>query len=106
MARRQRKTPMVRKTNYGQLHHALGPQSVLSEDNVAQIHENALHVLQELGISVLLPEARELLKSAGAQVQDHMVFFPCEMVDNAMKNAQNRNSIQAPYTAKDQNILQ
>ena len=43
MARRQRKTPRFRKTDYGQLHHALGPQSVLSEDNVAQIHENALH---------------------------------------------------------------
>ena len=79
MARRQRKIPMVRKTNYGQLHHALGPQSVLSEDNVAQIHENALRVLQELGISILLPEARELLKSAGAQVWDHMVHFPRDM---------------------------
>jgi len=50
MARRQRKTPIVRKTNYGQLQHALGPQSVLSEDNVAYIHENALRVLQDLGI--------------------------------------------------------
>ena len=38
---------MVRKTNYGQLQHALGPQSVLSEDNVAYIHENALRVVQD-----------------------------------------------------------
>ena len=105
MARRQRKTPMVRKTNYGQLHHALGPQSVLSEDNDAQIHENALHVLQELGISVLLPEARELLKSAGAQVQDHMVFFPCEMVENALETAPKRYFMRAPDSAKDQDIF-
>ena len=76
MARRQRKTPMVRRTNYGQLHHALGPQSVLSEDNVAQIHENALRVLQELGISILLPEARDLLKSAGRRFRMIWYFFP------------------------------
>ena len=86
MARRQRKTPMVHKTNYGQLQHALGPQSVLSEDNVANIHQNALRVLQELGISILLPEARDLLKLAGARVQDHIVFFPRDMVANAIKN--------------------
>ena len=30
-----------------------GPQSVLSEDNVAQIHEMR-YALQELGISILL----------------------------------------------------
>ena len=104
MARRQRKTLMVRKTNYGQLHHALGPQSVLSEDNVAQIHENALRVLQELGISILLPEARDLLKSAGAHVQDHMVHFPRDMVENALQTAPKRYTMRAPDPAKDQEI--
>ena len=104
MARRQRKTPIVRKTNYGQLQHALGPQSVLSEDNVAYIHENALRVLQDLGISVLLPEARDLLKSAGAQVQDQMVHFPRDMVENALQTAPKRYTMRAPDTAKDQEI--
>ena len=104
MARRQRKTPRVRKTDYGQLHHALDPQSVLSEDNVAQIHENALRVLQELGTSILLPEARELLKSAGARVQDHMVFLPREMVENALHTAPKRYIMRAPEAAKDQEI--
>ena len=104
MARRQRKTPRVRKTDYGQLHHALDPQSVLSEDNVAQIHENALRVLQELGTSILLPEARELLKSAGARVQDHMVFLPREMVENALHTAPKRYIMRAPESAKDQEI--
>jgi len=104
MARRQRKTPMVHKTNYGQLQHALGPQSVLSEDNVANIHQNALRVLQELGISILLPEARDLLKLAGARVQDHIVFFPRDMVANAIKTAPKRYFMRAPDSGKDQEI--
>ena len=104
MARRQRKTPIVRKTNYGQLQHALGPQSVLSEDNVACIHENALRVLHDLGISILLPEARDLLKSAGARIQDHMVHFPWDMVENALQTAPKRYTMRAPDPAKDQEI--
>jgi len=104
MARRQRKTPKGRKTNYRHLNHVLGPQSVLSDDNVAQIHENALRVLQDLGISILLPEARELLKSAGAKVQDHMVYVPRDMVENALETAPKRYTMRAPNTAKDQDI--
>ena len=96
MARRQRKTQMARKTNYGQLHHALGPQSVLSADNVAHIHDNALRVLQDLGISILLPEAREMLRTAGADIQDHMVYFPKDMVENALSTAPKRYTMRAP----------
>ena len=104
MARRQRKTQMARKTNYGQLHHALGPQSVLSADNVAHIHDNALRVLQDLGISILLPEAREMLRTAGAHVQDHMVYFPKDMVENALSTAPKRYTMRAPDPNKDQEI--
>ena len=104
MARRQRKTQMARKTNYGQLHHALGPQSVLSADNVAHIHDNAQRALQDLGISILLPEAREMLRTAGADVQDHMVYFPKDMVENALSTAPKRYTMRAPDPNKDQEI--
>jgi len=46
------------------------PQAIFTGDEVIAIHNAALHVLEELGIKVLLPEARALFKSAGAIVNE------------------------------------
>ncbi|WP_038097714.1 trimethylamine methyltransferase family protein, partial [Thioalkalivibrio sp. HK1] len=86
--------------DYRRLDHCLAPQEVLSADQVNRIHENALRVLQELGIKILLPEAREILLRAGASQgkgTDHqMVFLPPEMVQEAISKAPARYRMMAP----------
>ena len=60
----------ARRPDYRKLKNPFLPQPVFSADRVAAIHETALRVLEELGMKVLLPEARALYRSAGALV-DH-----------------------------------
>jgi trimethylamine--corrinoid protein Co-methyltransferase len=57
---------------------------VFSEDHVAAIHEAALKTLEDLGLKVLLPEARDLFASGGAKVKDDMVFIGRDMIDAAI----------------------
>lgn len=45
------------------------PIEVLRPEQLESIHDASLRVLEEIGIDFLLPEACELLKRAGAQVQ-------------------------------------
>ncbi len=60
---------------------------LLSDDHVAHIHESALRFLQEHGVRVLLPEARDVFAAAGAVVggadDDQLVRIPVEVVREA-----------------------
>ena len=60
----------VRATAYRRLRNPFTPQGVFSDDAVAAMHENALKVLETLGIKVLLPQARALYARAGALVDE------------------------------------
>ncbi len=60
----------ARSTAYRQLRNPFVPQAAFSADAVAAMHEEALRVLETLGIKVLLPEARALYRQAGALVND------------------------------------
>ena len=44
------------------------PTELISAEQLEHIHEASLTILEEIGIEVLLPEARELLREAGATV--------------------------------------
>jgi trimethylamine--corrinoid protein Co-methyltransferase len=59
-----------RSHRYRNLRNPFVPQTVFSEDEVAAIHDTALRVLEELGLKVLLPEARRLFAGAGAIVDE------------------------------------
>ena len=78
----------VRVVNYRQLRHPFSPQTVFSGDEVSAIHETALRVLEELGIKITLPEARDLFRAAGARVDDNeMVFIGRDIVASALSTA-------------------
>ena len=78
MVRRSVNRNRNKKINYKNLIHPFSPQNILSEDCINQIHENALNLLEGIGISILLPEAVDLLKQEGATVnKDGLVFIPC-----------------------------
>jgi trimethylamine--corrinoid protein Co-methyltransferase len=74
--------------NYRKLRHPFAPQSVFGEDEVQAMHDTALRVVEELGIKVLLPEAREIFAAAGARIgEDDMVFIGRDIVAAALEIA-------------------
>ena len=84
---RQSESRAPRKTFYRQLRSPITPQTVFSEDRVADLHETALRLLEELGIQITHPEARTILEKAGARLDGDMVYFGREMVAEAIKTA-------------------
>jgi trimethylamine--corrinoid protein Co-methyltransferase len=81
--------------DYRQLRHPYSAQTVFSDDEVFAIHSTALKVLQELGIKILLPEAREILSQGGARVEDDMVFIGSDLVAEALRTAPSSFRIRA-----------
>ena len=60
------------------------PLSIVSADEVESIHETSLRVLEEIGMDFTLPEAREILKGAGAEIAGERVRFPRGLVETAI----------------------
>lgn len=60
---------------------------VLSDDEVNAIHRAALRVLAEDGIRVLLDDALERFRSAGASVDERMVRLDPGLVESALASA-------------------
>ncbi|MCB2136680.1 MAG: trimethylamine methyltransferase family protein [Rhodobacteraceae bacterium] len=78
-----------RATNYRRLRNPFPPMRVFSDDQIAAMHDTALRVLEDLGVRVLLPEARAIFRAAGARVDedDQMVFLGRDIVAAALNTA-------------------
>ncbi|MEM6488586.1 MAG: trimethylamine methyltransferase family protein [Pseudomonadota bacterium] len=78
-----------RSVAYRQLRPPFPTVPVFTEDRVAAIHDQALRVLEDLGIAVLLPEARALYRAAGAVVDEDtgLVRLGGEIVAAALATA-------------------
>jgi trimethylamine--corrinoid protein Co-methyltransferase len=78
-----------RQVDYRTLRNPFMPQAIFTEDRVAVIHDTALRVLEELGIRILLPEARAIFRSAGALVDEEtqMVRIGRDVVAEALAAA-------------------
>lgn len=79
----------ARIAHYLDLANPFAPQRALSDDAVAAIHDTALKVLEDLGVRVLLPEARAIWRAAGAIVDEDsmMVRMGRDMVAAALATA-------------------
>ena len=88
-SRREHSDEPARKVNYRNLKNPFPPIQVFSEDRIAAIHQASLTVLEDLGIKVLLPEARALFREGGARVVDdeEMVWIGRDMVEAAIATA-------------------
>jgi trimethylamine--corrinoid protein Co-methyltransferase len=63
------------------------PMEIISGDEVEAIHEASLTVLEEIGMDFMLPEARDLLKQAGARIEGERVRFDRHMVEELIRTA-------------------
>ncbi|HEX4151858.1 MAG TPA: trimethylamine methyltransferase family protein [Steroidobacteraceae bacterium] len=74
------------------------PLRVLSDDEVARIHESALSILENVGMRVLLPEARARYAAAGAMVDEasEMVRLDRSLIASALSTAPSSIELRAP----------
>ena len=81
--------PAARVVNYRVLRNPFTPATVFSEDRVEAIHGAALDVLENLGMKILLPEARTRFRAAGALVDDEseIVRIGREIIAEAIATA-------------------
>lgn len=70
---------------------------VLSEEQVQQIHRAALDILGKTGVLVKAPAARELLRRAGAVVDESSMIcrIPAGLIEAALKKAPSEFTIYA-----------
>jgi len=65
--------------------------SRLSEEKCQKIHEASLEILERIGVRLFLDEAVQLMRKAGAQVEDgNLVRVPHKLVDRALKTVPKR----------------
>ena len=72
---------------FQQLQNPYQPVELLTENQIDAIHQGSLTVLEDIGINFLLPEAREILKSAGADVDPDgtRVRFDRGLIETALQ---------------------
>ncbi len=73
------------------------PLKLLSDDELEAIHEASLTVLEEYGIEFLLPEARDMLKKAGATVDPNsdLVKIDRGLVEQAIASSPSEFTLHA-----------
>lgn len=57
---------------------------VLTNDQVEDIHDNALHILERVGVSIRSEKVRDIYAKAGARLEGELVFFPRDMVEKLL----------------------
>jgi trimethylamine--corrinoid protein Co-methyltransferase len=77
----------LRQTNYRQLRNPFPTMDVFSADQVEDMHQSALKILEDLGMRVLLPEARNIFAKAGAHVEGDMVYVGRDIVTASISSA-------------------
>ena len=86
--RRGRRMPAalmpVNQMPWSQPRMMLEPSRILSDDQIEAIHNKSLLVLEEIGMDILLPQAREILASAGARVTGERVRIGREIIEAAL----------------------
>jgi trimethylamine--corrinoid protein Co-methyltransferase len=94
-----------REVNYRHLRNPFPQMAVFSDDRIAAMHDSALRILEETGVRVLLPEARQIFARAGARVDEGtgMVFIGRDIVEQALATAP--KSITARAARRERDLL-
>ena len=73
------------------------PTRVVSDDELESIHQASMRILEDIGIDFLLPEARDMLQAAGADVKadSERVRFDRGLVEQAISTAPSQITMHA-----------
>ncbi len=93
----------ARKPDYRHLRNPFPPMRAFSDDHIAAMHAAALKILQEQGVKVLLSEARDAFRKAGAQVDDNteIVRIGAEIIESALETAPKSIPVAGAIPARD-----
>jgi trimethylamine--corrinoid protein Co-methyltransferase len=80
------------------------PTAAVSADQLEAIHEASLTILEEVGMDILLPEAREVYRAAGAAVEGQRVRFDRGLVLEAVAKAPAQFTLHARNPARNVGI--
>jgi len=83
---------------------AFPPMEIVSADEIEAIHRASLQVLAEIGMDFTLPEARDLLRTAGADVQGERVRFDPAMIEDLMASAPSQFTFHARNPQNSQTV--
>lgn len=80
--RRQSNTGVdtVAQLPWQQLRLPYQPTEVATEEQLELIHDGSMRILEQIGIDVLLPQAREMMAAAGAEVNGERVCFHRDLI--------------------------
>lgn len=78
------------------------PIDLLSEDAIEQIHQTALSILQEVGMAILSPKAREKFAAAGFDVEENseLIRFDKTLIESLVAKAPSSFTLHARNPAK------
>jgi len=79
---------------------ALPTLTCLRREEIESIHETSLWILEHVGIRIFHPEAREILKKAGAKVEGETVYLPSKLVEAQVKKAPKEFTLHARNSQK------
>lgn len=98
----------ARAVDYIHLRHPFPPAPLYSDDQVAELHQAALEVLERQGMKILLPEARALMKGAGAAVGEdsQTVRIGREVVGAALETAPRRIRLRAANPGRERDYAE
>ncbi len=80
------------------------PTRLISDDQIEAIHHASLKVLSEIGMDFMLPEARDILKKAGASIDGERVRFDPALITEAMATAPESFTVHARNPAQNMDI--
>jgi len=71
------------------------PYDILSEEQVVKIHDQAMLILQEIGVDFLHPRALDAFRAAGLSIDDQRVRFERAFIEEQVRKVPPRFDIQA-----------
>jgi trimethylamine--corrinoid protein Co-methyltransferase len=77
---------------------------IVSADELESIHRASLRVLSEIGMDFTLPEARDMLKAAGAKIEGERVRFDPAMIEELISSVPSEFTFHARNPENSQRI--
>ena len=71
------------------------PTAVANEEQLELIHDGSMRVLEQIGIDVLLPEARQMMTDAGATADGERVRFDRQLLADLLESVPEQFTLHA-----------